>query len=122
MEEEEETWEGEGQIGFKRNTFYPRTQFHRRFAFNSAQARLFGLHPEEAMARFGARDLPQIFTKADGLRYLVAEMGAQTLPCLTAHHGCRLLFLCFQIVCRFWFSVIRHFQAPALLLTTRCAL
>ena len=88
MEEEEETWEEEGQVGITRNTFHRHTQFRRRFAFNSAQARLLGLHPEEAMARFRARDLPQSYTEADGLRYIVAEMGKQALPCLTDHHGC----------------------------------
>ncbi len=80
MEEEEKAWEGVGHAGITRNTLHPNTQLRSRLAFNSAQARLLGLHPEEAVARFGARDLPQYFTEADGLRFLVAEMGPLASP------------------------------------------
>ena len=111
MEEEEETWEGEGQAGIARSTFHRQTQFRLRFAFNSAQARLLGLHPEEAVARFGARDLPQTFTEADGLRYLVAEMGTQALSRLTAYHGCRLHYLFSMLLNR---QSVRVFSHPTL--------
>ena len=38
-------------------------------------AHFSGLHPEEAEARFAARDVPLPFTHLDALRYLVAEIG-----------------------------------------------
>ncbi len=91
MEEEEEAWEGETHVGITRNRLHRHTQRRCRFAFNSAQARLLGMHPEEAMARYGARDLPQFFTEADGLRFLLAGMGQQALPCWTSHSDSRLL-------------------------------
>jgi hypothetical protein len=82
MEEEEDAWEEEGSAGITRNTFLWHSQFCRRFAFNSAQARLLGLHPEEAVARYGARDLPQVFNEVDSLRYLITEMGQHAFPCI----------------------------------------
>ena len=81
MEEEEEAWEGEDHVGITRNTLNRHTQMRRRLFFNSTQARLLGMHPEEALARFGAHDLPQCFTEADGLRVLLAGMGRHALPC-----------------------------------------
>jgi hypothetical protein len=79
-EEEEEAWEGEIHAGISHITFHPTTQSRRRFAFNSAQALMMGLHPEEAKARVGAGELPLCFSEADGLRYLIAEIGPLALP------------------------------------------
>jgi hypothetical protein len=86
-EEEEEAWEGEIHAGISRITFHPSTQARRRFAFNSAQALMMGLHPEEAKARLGARDLPLCFSEADGLRHLIADIGPLAPPPLPPGHG-----------------------------------
>jgi hypothetical protein len=80
MEEEEEVWEGESHVGITRITFHRHTQLRRRFAFNSAQAHIIGMHPEEGMARLSARDLPLPSTEADNLRYLIAEIGPPGSP------------------------------------------
>ncbi len=78
LEEEEAAWEAEDRLAIMRMVFHPVTQARLRVAFNSAQARLLGLHPEEAVARYGARDLPRGFTETDGLRVLIAEIGLTT--------------------------------------------
>ncbi len=91
MAAEEEIWEGEDSIGIMRISFHPHTQVCLRQTFNTFQARMFGMHREEATARILARDLPFYFNEIDGLRYLLAEIGPHLHPAVLVE-----LFLCHQ--------------------------
>jgi hypothetical protein len=100
MAEEEEMWEEEGYVGITRLTFHRHTRMRCRFSLNSAQARLYGMHQEEAVARYGSRDLPQFFTEVDGLRMLIAGLGqhavSDLLKCILLAVSC-ILLSCIQL-------------------------